>query len=268
MRRPINTERNRMRHPGWRWGIPAATIATIALNGMAPLFSPTGKNVGQISDQFPNFFTPAGYVFSIWGLIYLALIGFSVYQALPAQKESKTLAQIEEWYVVSCACNGLWIICWQREWFVPSLLLMVGLLAALLRMYLLQDGKRQSANRGESWFVHWMLSVYLGWITVATVANVTIVLQTLGWEGTPLSGQMWGAIMMVVALLVVLFTAVPRRDKAYLLVLAWATAGIAAKHPGNTLITATGYAVSGICILLALLFLLGIKLPIPTPKEQ
>ena len=231
-----------------KWSVLLMTIATITLNGMAPLLSPTGKNVGNISDQFQNYFTPAGYVFSIWGLIYLALLAFSVYQLLPAQQENETIAKIDIPYMVSCVFNMSWIIVWQREWFPVSLVCMIGLLISLIWIYLALDSTREQDSLGEQWFTHWPFSVYLGWVTVATVANATTVLQYFGWKGGGIPEPVWSALMLCIALGIVLAAAFPRRDRAYILVLAWTSLGIMLKYQASIVVTIASGLTLFICM--------------------
>lgn len=231
--------------------VVVATIVMVAFNGLQSVWSPSGKNVGDISDQFQNFFTPAGYVFSIWGLIYAALIAFTIYQALPAQRNHPTLARIDILYIVSCAFNAAWMVIWMRELFVLSLVAMVGILVTLIAIYVRLNATRSTATKAESWLLHWPFSVYLGWITVATVANTTVVLQHLGWKGGGIPEPVWGAIMLVVAMGIVVAATFRRRDKAYVLVLAWAAFGIAVKYKATLVVMLTGSIVGTLMLLAA-----------------
>lgn len=242
-----------------------ATIGMIVINAIHPVFSPTGKNNGEISNQFQNFFTPAGYVFSIWGLIYLALIAFTIYQALPSQRNNPRLAKIDILYAVSCVFNSAWLIVWQREWFALSLVVMVGILLSLVAIYVRLDDTRYKLEGREGWLVHWPFSMYLGWITVATVANATIVLQDLGWKGAGVPGPTWGAIMVCAAFVIVLAVTFPRKDRAYILVLVWATIGIAVKYKATLLMVATASSVAGVSLLTAAYYFLQGRKESTTP---
>lgn len=228
-------------------GVIGATALMLLANGFASWLSPLGKNTGQISEQFQNFFTPAGYVFSIWGLIYLGLLAFAVYQALPSQRNHAQIANIDILYTVSCLLNAAWMFVWQREWFVATMVVMIGLLGTLIAIYVRLDQSRYRVGTTEGWFVHWPFSVYLGWITVATVANATILLQYLGWKGGGIAEPVWGAMMVAVACAIVLGVAIPRKDRAYLLVLTWATIGIAIKYQSTSVVLWTAGGVALLC---------------------
>jgi benzodiazapine receptor len=205
-------------------------VATIAVNGLANALPLNGRETGAISDQFPIYFVPAGYVFSIWGLIYLGLIAFAVYQALPAQRENPRLRSIGWLFVLASAANIAWIFLWHYEVFPATLVVMLVLLASLIAIYLRLGTGRTSVSRAETWLVRVPFSIYLGWITVATIANATQLLYFLGWNGGFLSPEAWTVIMLAVAVVVAWLMAITRRDVAYLLVLVWAFIGIANKH--------------------------------------
>ncbi len=229
-----------------------ATLGMVAANGMATALSPSGKNVGEISDQFQNFFTPAGYVFSIWGLIYSALFAFTVYQALPSQADNPRIQSIEGWYIASCFFNGAWMVVWQRELFPVSLAIMLGLLVSLVGLYIRLDSSRFEVSTRESWLVHWPFSVYLGWITIATAANTTIVLQWAGWDGAGIAPKVWGAILLGIAFLIVVAVTYSRLDKAYMLVLTWASLGIFVKYKNTLVVSITAGVVALASFLIAL----------------
>ena len=205
-------------------------LATIAINGLANALPLNGLQTGEISDRFEVYFVPAGYVFSIWGLIYLGLIVYAIYQALPAQRENPRLRATGWWIVLGGVANIAWIFLWHYEQFPLTLLAMLTLLATLIITYLRLGTGRSTAPFGERLAVRLPFSIYLGWITVATVANITSLLDYLNWDGLGLSPELWmGIVLSAVALIAVLMN-FSRRDSAYALVLLWALAGIAVKH--------------------------------------
>lgn len=213
-----------------------ATLVTLTVNILANALPLNGINTGAISDQFSVYFVPAGYVFSIWGLIYLLLIGYTVYQALPAQKSDPLLCRIGWLYVVSAAANSSWIFFWHFQVFPFTLVMMLILLISLILIYLKLGMGKTRANAEVRWLVRLPFSVYLGWITVATIANVTDVLSLTGWNGFGIAPQVWAVIMLAVALVVAVLMALIRRDAAYLLVLVWAFAGIGVKFTSEPLV--------------------------------
>jgi translocator protein len=212
-------------------------VATIAVNTLSETLPLNGKGTGQISDQFPILFVPAGYVFSIWGLIYLGLIAFAVFQALPAQRENPRLRSIGGWFALASAANIAWTFLWHYEAFPVTLVVMLVLLASLIAIYLRLGIGRTSVGRAETWAVRVPFSIYLGWITVATVANATQLLYFLGWNGGAIGPEAWTVIMLAVAVVIAWLVALTRRDVAYLLVLVWAFIGIATKHAGTPVVS-------------------------------
>jgi hypothetical protein len=244
-----------------------AVVLTIVVNVMANALPINGQNTGEISDKFQVFFVPAGYVFAIWGLIYIGLIAFAIFQALPSQKENPRLRSTGYLFVLSCLANCAWIFSWHYNYFVLSLGLMLVLLVSLIAIYLRLDIGRTQVSRGEKWCINIPISVYLGWITVATVANVTDVLYYLGWNGGPISPEVWAVIMLVVATVIGVLMAFTRADIAYLLVLLWAFIGIAIKHSEVQLVSTTAWIMSGIIALLVLYLiyrkLTKVKQPVP-----
>jgi len=207
-------------------------LATIFINGLANALPLNGLQTGQISDRFQVYFVPAGYVFSIWGLIYLGLIVYAVFQALPAQRENPRLRATGWWISLSGLTNIAWIFLWHYEQFPLTLVAMLALLATLIITYLRLGTGRTPASLAERLAARLPFSIYLGWITVATVANVTSLLDYLQWDGFGLSPELWmGIVLSAVAVIAVLMN-FTRRDLAYAMVLLWALAGIAVKHAG------------------------------------
>ncbi|NIV28982.1 MAG: tryptophan-rich sensory protein, partial [Anaerolineae bacterium] len=211
------------------------TLAVIVVNALASALPLNGLTTGEISDQFDVYFVPAGWVFAIWGLIYLALLAYTVYQALPSQRENPRLRRTGWLYVLSCAANIAWIFLWHYEYFAFTLIAMGALLLLLIAIYLLLGTGRTHVPAAETWLVRVPFSIYLGWITVATIANVTSVLEYAGWNGWGLYPATWAVIMMVVAAVIAALVSLTRGDILYVAVILWAFAGIAVKH--NTVLS-------------------------------
>lgn len=217
--------------------VVVAVIVTITINALADILPINGLGTGQISDKFKVYFVPSGYVFSIWGLIYLGLIAFAIYQALPSQRENPRLAGITGLFILSSIANCAWIFLWHYEMFVFTLVAMFTLLISLILIYLrLGIGKASKVSSGETWTVRVPFSIYLGWITVATIANVSDVLYFVNWNGWGIGPLVWTVIMLVVAVVIAALMAFTRRDVAYLLVLVWAFNGIANKFTTVSLV--------------------------------
>jgi benzodiazapine receptor len=230
-----------------------ATVALITVNALANTLPLNGLNTGEISDQFVVYFVPAGYVFGIWGLIYLALAAFTVYQALPAQRENPHLRRIGYLYALSCAANVAWLFLWHYEQFAWTLLAMFALLLLLIAIYLRLRIGRIRVPSADTWLAQVPFSIYLGWITVATIANVTSVLDSINWNGWGLAPEWWAIIMLVAGGLIASLVSITRGDVAYVLVIVWAFAGIVVKHVDTLSVAITAGVVAGIVLLTLLL---------------
>jgi len=207
-----------------------SVILALTVNILASTLPLNGQNTGEISDRFQVYFVPAGYVFAIWGLIYLGWIAFIIFQFRGSQKESARLRRLGYLFALSNMANAAWLFCWHYNLFGLSVLVMFTLLGLLIASYLRLNVNRSSVTPAEYWFVDVLFSVYLGWITVATVANVTDWLYLVEWNGFGIHAQTWAIIMLAVASLLGLGMALRRRDVGYLSVLVWAFIGIAMKQ--------------------------------------
>ncbi len=234
-----------------QWGVIISFVLVIVVNGLANALPINGQQTGEISDRFPVFFVPAGYVFSIWGLIYLGLLAFAAYQALPGQRDNERLRRVGAWFVVSCAANVAWIFLWHYNLFSLSLAVMLVLLISLVAIYLRLEIGRAVVATAERWAVHAPFSVYLGWITVATVANATDVLYDVGWGGWGIAPEAWAVVMMAIATGIGLGVLATRRDIAYALVLVWAFVGIAVKQMPRALSVGVAALILAAVIVLA-----------------
>ncbi|MBN1815640.1 MAG: tryptophan-rich sensory protein [Anaerolineae bacterium] len=237
-----------------------ALVATIAVNGLANALPLNDLTTGEISDRFHVYFVPAGYVFSIWGLIYLALAAYAVYQALPAQRENPRLRSIAELFALSCVANALWLILWHYEVFLLTLAAMLTLLLVLIVIYLRLGIGRTRVSAAENWLVHVPFSIYLGWITVATIANATTVLDYLGWDGWGVP-QVWAVVMLVAGAGTASAMGLTRGDVAFMLVIVWAFVGIAVKHNTTPLVSTAAWATAALVAVMVIVSALVYKKP-------
>lgn len=227
----------------------AALAGTIVVNWLSNALPLNGKSTEELSDLYPVLTTPAGYAFSIWGLIYLALIGFAVYQALPSQRSNPTIDRITPLFLVSCVANVGWLFTWHYELLLPNILLMLMLLVTLIGIYRQLRADGTPASTGERWLLRAPFSMYLGWITVATIVNLSTVLYAFGWRDVSMFGQLLAALLFVVA--GVLGFSILRKfdDPVYTSVIIWALVGVAVKQPDSMLVAGTALLVA---VLLAL----------------
>ena len=218
-----------------------ALIITIVINILSNALPFNGLSAPEIADSFDVYFVPAGYVFSIWSVIYLGLIAYAVFQFLPAQRENPKLRQTGWWFVLSCAANSIWLFLWHYAYFALSVVAMLTLLISLIVIYQRLGIGRQNVAAGERWLVHLTFSIYLGWITVATIANITAFLDFINWNGFGIAPEIWTILMLLVAIVVAGLMAYSRQDVAYLLVLIWAFIGIAVEQSDTSQVANAAY---------------------------
>ena len=218
----------------WAFGALVAYIVMLVVNGLGGSTTLLGGlDTAAVSDSFPNLFAPAGLTFAIWGLIYLllGLFFFRVFEIWRTKKMAVTNTVINRvlvLFTLSSLLNTLWMFAWQYKVIWLSVILMVGLLITLIMI------NRELAHKAYGWKEYALtrlpFSVYFGWITVATIANITTWLVSLGWKGEPFSEGTWMVAVLIVGAILGFVTAIRGRDWAYLAVFAWAYAGILFKH--------------------------------------
>jgi len=213
-------------------------LAVVAVNALAVLLPINNRTTQELSDKYPNLFVPAGITFSIWGVIYLLLALFIIYQFVAAFKKSSNERGIFEkigiLFFISCIFNIAWILVWHYEIVWLSLVVMVLLLISLISIYVrLKTGKTEIKN-SEKILVNIPFSVYLGWITIATIANITAFLVKINWDRFGISEQLWAVIVIAVGVIITLAIVFSRNDIFYCLVVIWALVGILLKRTADT----------------------------------
>jgi hypothetical protein len=206
-----------------------AYVATVVVNGLAVTLPLNGNTTAELSDRFQVLVTPANYVFSIWSIIYILLGAFTLYQALPRMRSDPDLRAIGYLPVLTGLLNTLWIFLWHYEVFAATVPVMVALLVTLAVIHGRLRGVR-AAGGAKRWLIVLPFSVYLGWITVATIANISQMLYWAGFRGGPLSEDAWAVIVLAVGVAIAAIMLVREADWAYGLVIVWAYVGIAAKQ--------------------------------------
>lgn len=205
----------------------AAYLVMIAVNALANILPLNGQTTGEISNKLEVLFTPAGYVFSIWGFIYL-LLGVWLARQIPKKRRSLPIyRQTSILFIVSCLLNSLWIFAWHYEYFLLSVIIMIALLFTLIFLY-------KSALEFDPEFLDIApFSVYLGWISVAAIANISFYLTYIGWDGWGLKDSVWTYIMLAVATALALVFRIRNNDWVYPLVFVWAFIGIGVRNMEN-----------------------------------
>ena len=216
-------------------GVSLATAAMILVNFLANALPINGQTTGDVTRGYEVYFIPAGYAFSIWSLIYLGLVVYSVYLSLAVARGrgADTALAIAPWYLLTAVANACWLIAWHHNQFPLSMLLMVVLLAALIVIYR-KLVVRPADSKFELWSVHIPFRIYLGWISVATIANATITLDDAGWNGFGIAEPTWGVIMIAVATVLGLAMAFLHADAAYVAVVIWALVAVAVRLSDTT----------------------------------
>ena len=209
-------------------------IGTVIINALAVTLPINNKSTGELSDQYPNLFVPAGLTFSIWAIIYTLLAIFVIYTLVIAirknAQESSFIEKIGLLFFVTSILNIAWIFAWHYEIVSLSLLIMFLLLASLITIYLRLSIGVSNSTKAEKYLVHLPFSVYLGWITIATIANVTALLVDVKWNTFGLGEQFWTVAVIIVGVGITLVTLFKRKDIFYCLVVDWALLGILIKR--------------------------------------
>jgi len=199
-------------------------ILMVVMNYLANALPINEKTTGDLSDAYPNLFVPAGITFSIWGVIYLMLLLFVLLQFRESNRES--VQQLGWLFAISCILNSLWIVAWHYQWLLLSLVIMLGLLVTLVVINI--SLKQQPLSITKASF-----GIYLGWICIATIANVTALLVSYGWVGWGLSPQVWTILLIAIGASIVLITQVRLSNPFIGLAVVWAFLGIAIKRESD-----------------------------------
>jgi len=223
-----------------------ATVFTLVVNGLANALPFNGLTTGDVADRFDVYITPAAYAFSIWGLIYTGVIAFTVYQALPSQRDNERLQRVGYLFVLSCLANAAWLFSWHYELFALTLIAMVALLLLLIAIYTRLRRDRQRLEWPEALVVDVPFSLYLGWITVATIVNISSVIDFWGWGGLGIVPEIWTVIMLTVATGVSSTVAITRGDAAYVLVIVWAFVAIAIRHADTQIVSLSAWILASV----------------------
>jgi hypothetical protein len=232
-------------------GTIAAFIFVVVVNGMANAIPINGQTTGGISAKYPSLFTPAGFTFAIWGLIYLSLAAFVIYQALPAQRSRASLARISRWIQANFVANAAWIFAWHYDLLWLSLLLMLVILITLIAIYRILDVVNPARPAAQRWLVQFPIGLYTGWIAVATIANISAVQTGMGWDNLGTDAVTWTLIKLAIAGAIGATVVLRRLDVVFVLVVAWAAYGISVKQAAAPAVAGAATTLSILAVLLA-----------------
>jgi hypothetical protein len=209
-------------------------LGTVIINALANVLPINNKTTGELSDQYPNLFVPAGLTFSIWALIYILLAIFVIYALVIAIKKdvhkSLFIEKVGLLFFATSILNIAWVFAWHYEIVFLSLLIMLFLLTSLVWTYLRLSIGISNSTLAEKYLVHLPFSVYLGWITIATIANVTAFLVHVNWNTFGLGDQFWTVAVIIIGVAIALVILFKRKDIFYCLVVDWALLGILIKR--------------------------------------
>jgi benzodiazapine receptor len=207
-------------------------IGVIAVNALANILPINGYNTGQISAFYPNAFVPAGFTFSIWGVIYLLLlsytIGFTFYSFKPQQNPEafKFIERVNTYFLLTCVFNMSWIVAWHYLQIELSVLIMLLFLSTLIQLFLKTKSMANDLTLIQRFILQTPFIVYLGWISVATIANITALLVAYKWTALSIAPVYWSAAMILIAILLALLMVKKFQVVSFTLVVAWALWGI------------------------------------------
>ena len=210
-----------------------SVILVLTVNYTSQVFKFNDTTIAEMSDKYDNLFTPAGYAFSIWGLIFLNLIIYSFYQAKRtffSTKESDFVLQTGSWFFITNLLNAVWVIAFTYDFTALSVIIMFGILFCLIQIIICTNMECWDAPIGIIAGVWWPICLYAGWISVATVANVATLLVKIHWNGWGISPEYWTKLMIVVIIILNLYLLVTRNLREFLMVSVWALVAIYIRH--------------------------------------
>ncbi|WP_396632416.1 tryptophan-rich sensory protein [Maribacter sp. R86514] len=238
-----------------------SVILVILVNYISQAFSLNDTTIGEMSAKYANLFTPAGYAFAIWGVIFLSLLAYGIFQvkrAFFSDKPSDFIEQTGYWFVLANVLNCCWVIAFMYNYTGLSVIIMLGILLSLIKIILNTNMERWDAPIEVLAFVWWPICFYSGWISVATIANISAYLSKLDWNGGILSEQAWTINMIVAAIIINLLMIWKRNMREFALVGVWALAAIFVRHNGSNIYIAYS-AMAGAIILFITIAAHGIK---------
>ncbi|WP_461790748.1 hypothetical protein [Pedobacter sp.] len=210
-----------------------ALVSTIFVNYLSNTGVFNGNTMKTVSDRYFNFFTPAGYAFSIWGIIYVGLLAFVFYTGkslFNKQQPHPVLEKIGWWFLISCIANSCWVAAWLYDYTALSVVLMTVILISLLKIITNLDINLVKRDTKDYSFINLPFTLYVGWISVAIIANVAALLTKINWDAWRIAPMTWTIVMVVIAGVVNIFMVTQRNMRAYGLVGIWALLAIAANQ--------------------------------------
>lgn len=234
-----------------------ALVSTIIINYLSNTGAMNGKTIGEVSGGLNSLFTPAGYAFSIWGFIYLLLIGFVIYQGrslFNKNAEDDFVVKIGPWFIISCMANSGWVFLWIYGYTALSCIFIFSILISLLVIIIKNDMEIWDAPAKTILFLWWPFVFYAGWVTVASIANVSAYLVKINWNGFGISPETWTIIMITIAAIINITVIYTRNLREFATVGVWALIAIAvANWSSHLMISYVAIGASAIIFVLAMI---------------
>lgn len=208
-----------------------ALVLTIAVSYLANSGIVNGNTMASMSEKYDTLFTPAGYAFSIWGLIYLGMLGFVIYFGrslfISVKKEDKSVEQIGWWFIISCLASSSWVLLWIYDYTLLSVFFMILLLFSLLKIVVNLKMELHNVPLKKFLFLWWPFCFYSGWVSVALIANIAVYLKKIAWSGFGISESIWTVVLIIVAAGINIFMIWNRNMREFALVGVWSLIAIA-----------------------------------------
>jgi tryptophan-rich sensory protein len=239
--------------------VVVVTITLIVMNSLSNLRMFGAQTNGDVSNKYNTLITPAGYAFSIWGLIFLGLLGFAVYQALPSQEHNPRFRTAGPWYIINALANAAWSPIFNQEWIGGALaVILIMFVSLFMVMESLRINPRtdmammRPVKAAETWLARVPFSIYFGWLTVATILNITLWFRANNFDLSGVSEPVWAIGVLILGLIVGAVLYNRYRSAAFILIFTWAYAAIAVKQAATPTVQLFAGAGAIIAVLLAI----------------
>lgn len=229
----------------------------IILNYYSQTIQLNNNTIGGLSNEYENLFTPAGYAFAIWGLIFLSLlayVAFQIYREFFSEKDSDFISKTGPWFIIANLANAAWVVVWLFEYTGISVILMFVILLSLLKIILNTDMERLDAPFKIIVFSWWPICLYAGWISVAAIANVSAYLSKIGWDGWIFNKTQWTIIMILVAGIINILMVYKRNMREFAAVGVWALFAIYIRHQDGNLAIAFSAFGMALIVLMSIIY--------------
>lgn len=209
----------------------AAFVVMIIVNLLANLIPIGGNTTAEVSEKYSNLFTPAPITFAVWGVIYIMLAVFIIYQMNPGNRSDhaeEITKNIGIWFLVSCILNIAWIFTWHFRLTGISTLLIVSMLYSLI-IIMKRINKSHYSLVGKV-FVKAGFEIYLGWILAASIANICVFAVKAGMSAFGTLASICTVLLLVTGAILGSYISVHYNSILSAVAVSWAYIGIIIRH--------------------------------------